>query len=140
MKLVRSDSAEVINNISTGARATWGSYALAACITSVFVLLVALPIGAIISARAAIWFAAPTVLAWNIFLLWHAKSPRKNWVVAGSAGRLYVLLFQRRVRGWPVVREPNVLILEPSDIASIAVRTIELFLYGPTPKVIEWLD
>jgi hypothetical protein len=44
-------------------------------------------------------------------------------------------------RGWGKgdLNEPDVLVLEASEIASISVRTIEVFLYGPKPKIIESL-
>lgn len=31
------------------------------------------------------------------------------------------------------------MVLEASDITSISARTIEVFVYGPKPKVLEWL-
>ena len=34
---------------------------------------------------------------------------------------------------------PDVLMLEASEIASMSARTVEVFLYGPKPKFVEWL-
>jgi hypothetical protein len=48
-------------------------------------------------------------------------------------------MFGIRGRRQPDVTEPNVIILEASEIASISIRTIEVFLYGPKPKLVEWL-
>jgi len=96
-------------------------------------------VGFTVSVKAAAWGVIPIVLVWDGYMLWRGRSPRLNWVLAACAGRLFVRLFQSRVRGRPVVREPNVLILETSDISSMSAHRVELFLYGPKPKIIEWL-
>jgi hypothetical protein len=44
-------------------------------------------------------------------------------------------------RGWGKddLNEPDVLMLAASEIVSIYVRTVEVFLYGPKPKIVESL-
>lgn len=141
MKLVRSDSPEVIHCVaSASALVCWGWSVLhVVCIASVPGLLIALLVDVIVSVRAAIWVGLPILLGWNAYILWRGRSPRLNWVLAACGERVYVRLFVRRVKGWPVVREPDVMALEASEIAAISSHTVELFLYGPKPKVIEWL-
>lgn len=141
MKLVGSDSPEVAHSIaSTRALACWGWSALAlACIASVLGLLIALVMSLYVSVRVAAWLSVPVVIALNVYLLWRGRSPRLNWVLAGCAERVYVRLFVRRGKGRGEVKEPDVLILEPSEIASMSARTIEVFLYGPKPRIVEWL-
>jgi hypothetical protein len=57
----------------------------------------------------------------------------------GSAGRLYVRLFAWRSGDRGDIPDPDVLVLKPSEIASVSTRTVEVFLYGPKPKPVEWL-
>jgi hypothetical protein len=59
--------------------------------------------------------------------------------LAGCADRVYIRLFVRRGRGRGDVNEPDVIMLEASEIASMSIRTVEVFLYGPKPNVVEWL-
>jgi hypothetical protein len=101
--------------------------------------LIALAVSLIVSTRAAVWLGMPVFLVLNVFLLWRGRSPRLNWVLAGGADRMYVLLFVRRGWGKGDLNEPDVLMLEASEIASISVRTVEVFLYGPKPKIVESL-
>ncbi len=141
MKLVRYDSPEVTRSIaSTGARACWGwSLPTLICIASVPGLLIAVIASLIVSVRAAAWFGVPVVLALNGYLLWRGRSPRLNWVIAGCADRVFVRLFVQRGRGRADIQEPDVLMFEAPEIASIRVRIVEVFLYGPKPKIVEWL-
>ena len=141
MKLVRSDSPEVARSIaSTRAVACWGWSALAlSCIASALGLLIALTVCLIVSTRAAFWLGMPVFLVLNVFLLWRGRSARLNWVIAGVADRMYVRLFVRRGWGKGDLNEPDVLMLEASEIASISVRTVEVFLYGPKSKIVESL-
>jgi len=141
MKLVRSDSPEVASSsASTGALACWGWSALAlACIASVLGLLITLAVSLMVSVRAAVWLGGPVFLASNVFLLWRGRSHRLNWVIAGCAERVYVRLFVRRGRGRGDVNEPEVIMLEASEIASMSARTVEVFLYGPNPRIVQWL-
>lgn len=141
MRLVRSDSPEVIQFVrSARTLVCWGWSALAlVCVASVPGLLIALLVGLIVSMRAAVWVGVPIILGWDLYILWRGRSRRRNWVLAACDDRVYVRLFVRRVKGWPVIREPDIMVLEASEIASISAHTIQLFLYGPKPKVIEWL-
>jgi hypothetical protein len=141
MKLIRSDSPEVARGIaSTGALACWGWSTVAlACIASVPGILVALAADLVVSVRAAAWIGASVVLSLNVYMLWRGRSPRLNWVLAGCADRVYVRMLVRRVRGWAVVQEPDVIVLEASEIASVSARSVEVFLHGPKPRVMEWL-
>jgi hypothetical protein len=81
----------------------------------------------------------PVFLVLDVFLLWRGRSARLNWVIAGGADRLYVRLFARRGWGKGDLNEPDVLMLEASEIASMSIKTVEVFLYGPKPKIVEWL-
>ena len=141
MKLVRSDSPEVATFVaSAGALAclVWSALTLA-CIACVLSLLIALAVSLIVSTRAAVWLGMPVFLLLNVFLLWRGRSAHLNWVIAGGADRMYVRLFVRRGWGKGDLNEPDVLMLEASEIASLSVRTVEVFLYGPKPKIVESL-
>jgi len=81
----------------------------------------------------------PVVVALNAYLFWRARSPRLNWVVMGCADRVYVRLFVRRGRGRTEPNEPDILAIEASEIASMSIRTVDVFLYGPKPRTVEWL-
>lgn len=141
MKLVRSNSPEVATFVaSAGALAcvVWSALTLA-CIACVLSLLIALAVSLIVSTRAAVWLGVPVFLALNVFLLWRGRSARLNWVIAGGADRMYIRLFARRGWGKGDLNEPDVLMLEASEIASMSIKTVEVFLYGPKPKIVEWL-
>ncbi|MGA8086828.1 MAG: hypothetical protein WCA10_05940 [Terracidiphilus sp.] len=101
-------------------------------------LLIALLVGLMISFGAAVWVGVLIALLWNGYMLWRSRSPRLNWVIAVCAERVYVRLFAKRGRKQANV-EPEILVLESSEIASMSAHTIDLFLYGPKPKVVEWL-
>jgi hypothetical protein len=141
MKLVRSDSPEVAHSITaTGAVACWGWSTLAvSCIASALGLLIALTVCLIVSTRAAFWIGMPVFIVLNLFLVWRGRSARLNWVVAGGADQMYIRLFVKRGWGKGDLNELDVLMLEASEIASISVRTVKVFLYGPKPKVVESL-
>lgn len=140
MKLVRSDSPEVARAIaSTGAIACWGTALAPVLIATLSSLLIALPLSVIFSIRAAVLIAVPVFLALVVFLLWRGRTPRLNWVVAVCDNCLYVRLFARRRKNQIDVEEPEIMVLEPAEIASMSAHTVELFLYGAKPKVVEWL-
>ncbi|MGB6690277.1 MAG: hypothetical protein WBE76_20785 [Terracidiphilus sp.] len=144
MKLVRSDSPEVANCIAaSGTLACWGWSAPALvytiCIASVPGLLITIIASQIVSVRTATWLGVLVVLALNGYLFWRGWSPRLNWVIAGCADQVFVRLFVRRGRGKGDLNEPDVLMLEASEIASMSIKTVEVFLYGPKPKIVEWL-
>lgn len=141
MKLVRSDSSEVINSIaSTRALACGGwSVLILVCIASAPGLLIFFIASLIVPVRVVAWLGVPVVLALSGYLFWRGWSPRLNWVIAGCADRVLVRLFLQRGRGRADIREPDVIIFEASEIASISIRTVEVFLYGPKSKIVEWL-
>lgn len=140
MKLVRFNSPEVANSIaSAGALACWGSRRVVITFASLSSLLLAVALGVFISVRAAVWIGIPVFLALNAYYFWRASSPRLNWVIAASGERLYVRLFAKRRKNKGDSDEPDVMVLEASEIASISARTIEVFVYGPKPKILEWL-
>ena len=132
MKLVRSDTPEVTRCIdSAGARASRRFPAFVyGCSLNALILLIAIAVSLIVSVRAAAWFGVPVFLAWNVYVLWLLKSSRRNWVIAACADRVCIRLG---------VNIPEVIMLEVSEIASISMRTVEVFLYGPKPKFVEWL-
>ncbi len=141
MRLLRSDSPEVAQRIASGgALACWGWSAMAlASLASVLSLLIALVMSFVASVRSAVWVGVPVLFALNAYLLWHGKSPRLNWVVAGCADRVYIRLFAPRGRARRAFDEQDAIVLEASEIASMSIRTIEVFLYGPKRKILEWL-
>lgn len=141
MKLVRSDSPEVIRSIASAEvcarrqRYTLGFFYAA----NILLFLVALTLSRTVSARAGIWLGVPFFLLLNAFLFWTDRSRRLNWVMAECADRIYVRLFSRRARDRGELNGPDVLVLERSEIASMSIRTLEVFIYGPEPKIVEWL-
>lgn len=140
MKFVRSDSPEVARSIAstrTLARRHLPLFLLG-LLPNLAILLTAL-VGLIISIRAAAWISLPPFLAWNAWVLWRARSPRFSWLVKTGAGRIYVRLYVGFGRAWQQGDLPDVVVLEASEIASISIRAIEVFLYGPKPKMVEWL-
>ena len=106
---------------------------------SLWSVLIAFAVGLLLSVRAAVWIGVPALLTLNIFLLWRGRSPRLNWVIAAGAERVYLRLFARRGRNKGDVDEPEVMVFEASEIASMSAKSIDVFLYGPKPKVVEWL-
>lgn len=141
MKLVRSDSPEVTRcTNSAGTRACWNWPALGfGSIANSLGLLIALSVRLIFSTRAAVWLSVPVFLAINGYVVWRVISSRRQWVIAGSAGRVYVRLFAWYRGDECDGNEPDVLVLEGSEIASMSVRTLEMLLDGPKPKLVEWL-
>ena len=144
MKLVRSDSPEVVNCVAaSGTLACWGWSAPALvytiCIASVLGLLITIIASQIVSVQTAACFGVLVVLALSGYLFWRGQSPRLNWVIAGCTDQVLVRLFVRRGWGKGDLNEPDALMLEASEIASMSIKTVEVFLYGPKPKIVEWL-
>lgn len=143
MKLVRSDSPEVVNSLAAhrpGALACWGwSLPIVVCIASAPGLLILLVGSVAVSIRIALWLGVPIILVLNGYLLWRGRSSRLNWVAAGCADRLYVRLFVQRGRRRGHIEEPDVIIFEAPEIASISIRSVEVFLDGLKPKSLEWM-
>jgi hypothetical protein len=135
MNFVRSDTPEVVRGIdSASVRANRRFPAfIYGCSLTILILLIAIAVSLIISVRAAAWFGVPVFLAENVYLLWLTKASRRNWVIAASAERVYVRLFMA------CGSEPHVIVLEASEIASMSIKTVEVFVYGPKPEFSEWL-
>lgn len=141
MELVRSDSPEVVRNIaSAGAWASrnWATLGFA-CAANVLAILIALTLSLSASMRTAAWIGVPVLLVLNGYVLWRAKASHRRWVIVGCAERLYVRLFAWRRGDHSDVHDPDVLMFEVSEIASMSIRTLEVFLYGPKPEIVEWL-
>jgi hypothetical protein len=101
--------------------------------------LIFLIVSLAVSMRAAILFCLPIILASNSYLLWRGRSSRLSWVVAASSDRLFVRMSAQLAKVRNNVEEPDVIVLGGSEIASISGRTVEVFFYGPKPKVVEQL-
>ena len=141
MKLVRSNTPEADRWVpSGGVRASrrWPAFVYGFFLNAL-ILLIALALSLSISVHAAAWVGVPALLAWNAYLLWRTKSSRLNWFIAARADRIYIRLLMTPDKSRGDVLQPYVIMLEASDIASISVRTVEVFLYGPKPKIVEWL-
>jgi hypothetical protein len=141
MKLVRSDSPEVARNIaSAGAWASrdWATLGFA-CAANVLALLIFLTVSLSVSVRAAAWLSVPVLLSLNGYVLWRAKASHRRWVIVGCGDRLYLRLFAWRSEDHGDDHDPDVLVLEAPEIASMSIRTLEVFLDGPKPKIVEWL-
>ncbi len=140
MKLVHSDSPEVVRDIdSAGVLACWGSSTLVLVFAGALGLLIAIVLRLFVSVHAAAWIGIPVFVALNSFYLWRGRSPRLNWVIAVGAERVYVRLFARRGKKKGDADEPEIMVLEASEIAFMSIKTVEVFLYGPNPKTLEWL-
>lgn len=141
MRLVQSDSPEVSRCIaSPGAWASRNRYTPAfSCAANVFVLLIAFAVSRIVSVWAGLWLGVAVLLALNAFLFWSGRSRRLNWVLAACANRVFVRLAMQRGQGRADTREPDAIMFEASEIASMWARTQEVFVYGPEPKIVEWL-
>jgi len=140
VKLVRSDSPEVARAIaSTGAIACWGTPLVLVLIATLSSLLIALALSVIVSVRTAVLIAVPVFLALVVLLIWRGRSPRLNWVVAVCDDCAYIRLFAKRGKNQTDADEREIIVLEPAEITSMSAQTVELFLYGPNPKVVEWL-
>lgn len=141
MKLINLDSPEVITCLdSTRALACWvWSPRALVILASLPSLVIAIAVGLLMSAQAGAWIGIPVFLLSGAFLLWRGRSSRLNWVVAGCADKLLVRLFVKR--GWKRAdsNEPDVLVLDVSEIASLSARTAEVFLDGSKPKYAQWL-
>ena len=141
MNLLRSDSPDLARTIGSAAvRASrnWhtSGFALAANALALLVFVVADFDG---SRRTAVWLSVPVLLALNGSLLWRAQISYRRWVMVSLANRLYVRLFAWHVEKERGVNDQDVLELEASEIVSVRLRTLEVFLYGSKPKLIEWL-
>ncbi len=141
MKLVRSDSPEVAHcTDSANVRASrrWPAFAYAFPF-DLIVLLLFIILSLAVSMRSAAWLGMFFFLIWNAYVLWLTKSFRRNWCAAVCAGQVYVRLYMSREKVASGIDEPDVVVFEASEIASISIRTVEAYLYGPKPKFAECL-
>ena len=141
MKLVRSDTPEVVRNIgSAGAWASrdWATVGFA-CAANVLALLIFLTVSLSVSVRAAAWLSVPVLLSLNGYVLWRAKVSHRRWVIVGCTDRLYLRLFAWCRGDHGDDHDPDVLVLEVSEITSMSIKTVEVFVYGPKPEFSEWL-
>jgi hypothetical protein len=140
MEFVRSDSPEVARSVASARTLArrHESVFLLGLLPNLVILSIAL-VSLIVSIRAAAWIGLPAFLAWNAWVLWRARSPRLSWLVKTGAGRVYIRLYVGFGKAWQQIDVPDVIVLEASEIASMSIRTIEVLLYGPKPKVVEWL-
>jgi len=141
MRLVRSDSPEVARCIaSASVRASRYWPALAYTLSfDLIILLLFIVMSLLVSVRSAAWLGMFFFLTWNFYVFWLTKLSRRNWVMAVCASRAYVRLYMTREEFPSGIDEPDVVILEASEIASISIRTVEAYLYGPKPKFAECL-
>jgi hypothetical protein len=141
MKLVRSDSPDVVHSTaSAGAWASRNWYTLGFVTTStVLALLLALVLSFGVSTRAAAWVSVPSLIGLYGCALWRAKASRQRWIIVGSAGHICVRLFAWRSKDQSSANDPDVLMLEASEIASMSARKVDVFLDGPKPRIVEWL-
>lgn len=141
MNLVRSDSPEVARSVaSSGARSGRKPYKLLlGCAANLPGLLIVLALSLVVSVRAAAWVSLPVLLVLNGFVLWRLRVSHRTWVIVGCADRLYVRLFAWRNGEHGEVHDRDLLVLEAPDVASMSIRTVEVFLHGPKPKFVEWL-
>lgn len=141
MEFVRSDTPDVARRIaSAGAWASRNWHTLGfAGVANVLALLIALVLSVGVSVRAAASLSVLILLALNGYLVWRAQAAHRRWVAVGRADRLYIRLFAWRRRGHDDLREPDVLVLEGREIASMSARTVEVFLDGSKPRIVDWL-
>jgi hypothetical protein len=135
MKFMRSDTPEVARG-STSARVRASRRFPAfiyGCVLNALILLAVIAVSLTVSVRAAAWFGVPAFVAWNVYVLWLLKFSNSRWVIAACADRVYVRLLMERGS------EPHVIVLETSEIASMFVKSVKVFVCGPDPTIAEWL-
>lgn len=135
MAFVQPNTPEAANgSVSGGVRVNRHfSVLLYGIFLNALILLIAIILGFIVSMRAGIWFGVPVFVAWNLYVLWLLRFSSHRWVVAACADRIYVRLLMA-----PSAEE-HVILFSASEIASISIKTVEVFVYGPNPKLAEWL-
>jgi len=87
----------------------------------------------------ALILGAGLLAAWNLILLWRGVLGRQSWVLLSSDGRFYIRLFSPLGRGAYKSSESEVIMLDLEEVASVQIQTRKLFVYGPKPKLTEWL-
>jgi hypothetical protein len=101
------------------------------------ILLFALISGFAASVRTAVLTGAPALPAWNAWVLWRARSPRLSWLIKARADQVYIRLFVGFGKAWRATDTPDVIALEASEIASMSIRTVEVYLCGPRSESVE---
>lgn len=140
MKLLRSDSPEVVSGIASARVKV--TRRLPMLLLGLLPNLLIMPASLAVlffSWRAAACIGGPVFLAWNAWVFWRARSPRLTWVIGVCHERIYIRLFAGFGKAWRESGAPDVMLLDPSEIASMSMRTIEVFLDGPKPKIVDWL-
>lgn len=141
MKLIRSDSPEIVRGIASArawASRKWHTLGFA-CAVNGLALSIVLAVSLIVSARSAVWVSISVLIALNGYVLWRAKASHRMWSVVGRSDKLYVRLFAWRGRTRNNPQERDVLMLQSPEIAAISIRSVDVFLYGPRPKSVQWL-
>ncbi len=141
MELVRSDSPEVARNIASAAAwasRSWPTLGFACGVTGL-ALLIALTVDFSVSGQVGAWIGGVVFFTLNGYVVWRARDARRRWIVVGSADRLYVRLFASRSGNHGNDHDPDVVVLGASEIASLAIKAVAVYLYGPKPKLIKWL-
>lgn len=140
MKLVRSDSPEVARRIAstrTLAKRHLPAFPVG-LLPNLAILLIAL-LGLAVSVQAAVWIGVPVFFAWNVWVIWRTRSPHLSWLIKACEERIYIRLFVGFGKAWRQIDMPDAIELDTSEIASISIRSTEAFIYGPKPKLVEWL-
>lgn len=135
MKFVRSDAPEVARGLASAgvrARRRFSAFLYGLPLNAV-ILLIAVAVSLLASVRAAACFGVPALVVWNGYVLWLLRFSNRHWVIAACADEVYVRLFMARGS------EPHVIVLETSEIASMSIKVVEAFVYGPDPQFAEWL-
>ncbi|HXE09022.1 MAG TPA: hypothetical protein VN612_14065 [Acidobacteriaceae bacterium] len=138
MKLLRFDSPEMTRSVTSSAVLACWRWIAGALIHASLTALFFGVFGSFISIWAAFWFGVPVFIGMNLHALWW-HSHHAHWAVAGCGDKVFVRLFWWRGKKKDDPGEPDVLMLEASEIASMFVRTVEVYIYGPKPKFVEWL-
>lgn len=139
MRLIRSDSPEVARCLAS-TNCVWARQRLlplyvAGC--EVILLLVA-----------AIWMFRWTcatrlggalLIVWSAGSLWRSAFSKRNWVMASCAEELYFRLFSHRGPRSRAGNEPEVMALRGGEVASLSIKTVEVFIFRAKPHVREWL-
>lgn len=135
MKFVRSDAPEVARASSSAKIRVSRRFPafIYACSANAVVLLTVIAASFIVPVRAAAWFGVLAFLASNMYVFWLLKFSSSRWVMTVGADRVYVRLLMARGS------EPHIIVFEASDITSMSVKTVEVFVCGPHPNIAEWL-
>ena len=83
-------------------------------------------------------FAAAALTVLILVLAWRAAFSLQNWTAMGNSERFYVRLF--RQWGYPENgNESNVIAFEPAELSSMTLETVDVYISGPRPRVLEAL-